>query len=99
MASLTTSEIYKKDGETMTTNNETKHFLQQITLDDMHSEIVREIKTRQRVYPNWIEQGKILQTTADYRILVLEAVALELSALRLKRSPQANLFEDETTDF
>lgn len=71
-----------------------KTFHDQITLEDMHEEIVREIKVRKRVYPNWIEQGKIEMRTADYRILVLEALALELSIQINKAKPQQELFKE-----
>lgn len=79
--------------------NNDKHFVQQITLEDMKREVEREIKVRQRVYPNWIEQGKISKTCADYRILVLEAVAIQIELLIHEKSPQRNLFErsDEET--
>lgn len=58
-------------------NNE-KHFTQQITLEEMHDEIKREIALRQRVYPNRIIGGKISERTAAFRVLVLEAVQIHL---------------------
>jgi hypothetical protein len=78
----------------MTTETIKKNFIGQISLTDMHKEIVREIGVRQRVYPNWIEQRKITQGEADYRILVLERLALELSLVINKKKPQQNLFDD-----
>lgn len=78
----------------MTTKLDQKLFIGQITLDDMHREIVREIKVRQSVYPNWIANGRITQTAADYRITVLEALALKLSEMMLKEKPQQGLFDD-----
>ncbi len=71
-----------------------KLFIGQITLDDMHREIVREIKVRKSIYPNWIANGRITQVSADYRILVLEAAALKLSEMMLKEKPQKGLFDD-----
>lgn len=74
--------------------DEDKFCLVQITLDDMKKEVVREIGMRQKVYPGWIENGKISKQTADYRILVLEAVALELEMLIKAKNPQRILFDE-----
>ena len=39
---------------------------EQITLEEIADELRREIKTRERVYPRWIEQGKIGAQIAAY---------------------------------
>lgn len=49
-----------------------------ITLDAQVKEIEREIALRRRVYPRWIEAGKLSQTAADRQIAVMEAVAATL---------------------
>ncbi len=46
----------------------------EITLDDMVSCIKREIGMRERVYPRWVEQKKMLQATADQELARMRAV-------------------------
>ena len=72
-----------------------KQIPSQITLMEMKAEIVREINVRRRVFPNWYESGKLSASVGEYRILVLEVVALELNKLIREKSPQRDLF---TTD-
>ena len=69
-----------------------KHFTQQITLEEMHDEIKRELATRKNVYPRWIENGKIKKETSDFRVLVLEAVKIFLQNELKKAAPQKDLF-------
>ena len=69
-----------------------KHFTQQITLDEMHDEIKREIAMRKGVYPRWIENGKIKKETADLRVLVLEALQIFLNDELKKNAPQKSMF-------
>ena len=69
-----------------------KQFTQQITLDEMHDEIKRELATRKRIYPRWIEEVKIKKDVADFRILVLEAVLILLYEEIKKNAPQGDLF-------
>jgi len=68
-----------------------KHFTQQITLEEMQTEIKRELATRKNVYPRWIENGKIKKETADFRVLVLEALQIFLQDELKKSAPQRNL--------
>ena len=72
-------------------NNE-KHFTQQITVEEMHDEVKREIAMRQRVYPQWIISGKISERTAAFRVLVLEAISSRLSRELKETKPQKELF-------
>ena len=58
-----------------------KQIPSQITLMEMKAEIVREINVRRRVFPNWYESGKLSASVGEYRILVFEAVALQLDQL------------------
>lgn len=51
-----------------------------IRLEDMLEELEREIKVRRRVYPRWIESGKLDPVTADRRILCLVAIRKRLQA-------------------
>lgn len=78
--------------------NKTNIFLMTITFQDLKTEVIRELKVRQRVYPNWIEQGKISKSTADYRILCFERLALELELMIKAKSPQCNLFEQSNNE-
>lgn len=70
-----------------------KHFTQQITLEEMSKEISRELVTRKRVYPRWIQDGKIKQETADFRCLVLEAILRKLCDELKATAPQQDLFQ------
>jgi hypothetical protein len=45
------------------------------TAEDKLREIERELKLRQRLYPHWIETGKIAAGDARRRIDILEAIA------------------------
>lgn len=65
-----------------------KKFRQEITFEEMTGEIARELGVRKRVYPRWIEQGKITPETADFRCLVFEAIAFHLYEEMKKREPQ-----------
>lgn len=69
-----------------------KHFTQQITLDEMHDEVKREIAMRKGVYPRWIENGKIKKETADLRVLILEALQIFLNDELKKNAPQKSMF-------
>lgn len=69
-----------------------KRFTQQITLDEMSDEIKRELATRRRVYPRWIEEGKIKEEVADFRVLVLEALLIRIGDEIKKSAPQGDLF-------
>lgn len=52
-----------------------------IRLTDMLEELDRELKVRRRVYPRWIDQGKLDPVIADRRILCLIAIRKRLEAL------------------
>jgi hypothetical protein len=70
-----------------------KHFAQQITLEEMSREISRELVTRKKVYPRWIDEGKISRQTADFRCLILEAILRKICAEQKAIQPQKELFE------
>lgn len=69
-----------------------KRFTEQITLDEMRTEIKREIAMRQRVYPNWILNGKIGEETAAMRVLILQAIEILIYEEIKRTSPQGDLF-------
>jgi hypothetical protein len=45
-----------------------------IALDAQVREVEREIALRRRVYPRWIESGRLTQSAADRQIAVMQAV-------------------------
>lgn len=55
-----------------------------ITLKDQIACIEREITMRQRVYPRWIEAGRIKQAKADTEIRTMQAVLTTLKSLEEK---------------
>ena len=70
-----------------------KQFTQQITLDEMSDEIKRELATRKRVYPRWIEDGKIKQEIADFRVWFLNHLSIQLGDEIKRNAPQGDLFQ------
>ena len=41
----------------------------------------REIELRSRVYPNWVERGKMSQANADHEIKTMKAVLARLESM------------------
>jgi hypothetical protein len=72
-----------------------KQFRQQITFEEMRAEISRELVVRKRVYPSWIEQGRITRETADFRCLVFEALLFHLHEKVKETAPQKELFDEQ----
>jgi len=66
---------------------------EQITFDEMRTEIARELAVQKRVFPRWILDGKIDKETAHFRMLVLEALVFHLHDEVTKHEPQGDLFE------
>lgn len=64
-----------------------------ITLEEIAEELRREIKTRQRVYPRWIQSGKIDSQLAALRILILRANLAFIEAELKKNHAQGDLFQ------
>jgi hypothetical protein len=48
-----------------------------ITAEDKLREVERELKLRRRLYPHWIEIGKIDASDAKRRIEVMQAIAAD----------------------
>lgn len=57
------------------------------TITEQILEVERELDTRKRVYPKWVNDGRITQTEADCRVACLQAV---LETLRLVRCLKEN---------
>lgn len=55
-----------------------------ITIDQQIDCVRREINMRHRVYPRWVEIGRITQAHADHQIAAMEAVLATLEALEAK---------------
>lgn len=55
-----------------------------VTLKDQIACIEREITMRQRVYPRWIEAGRMKQAKADAEIRTMQAVLATLKTLEEK---------------
>jgi hypothetical protein len=49
-----------------------------VSREEMVSEVQREIALRRRVYPRWVDAGKLKLDRAERQIAVLEAVLEEL---------------------
>ena len=45
------------------------------TTAEKRQEALREIAMRKRVYPRWVEAGRMKQEHADHNIAVMEAIA------------------------
>ncbi len=67
--------------------------IEQITLEEISEELKREIKTRERVYPRWIEQGRIDAPVAANRVLILQAAFAFVEAELKKNAAQGDLFQ------
>ena len=71
----------------------TMRTIENITMEEIRDEIKREIQTRQRVYPRWIENRKIDATIAANRVLILQANLALIEAGLKKNAAQKELFE------
>lgn len=52
-----------------------------VTLDEQLREVRREIALRERVYPGWIEKGKVSQMKADRHLFLMRAVGDTIAGL------------------
>lgn len=66
----------------------------QITYDAMLQELRRELAMRQKVYPDWIKQGKLSIKRAEFRIQALQEAIEILEECRPLDPVQPNLFEE-----
>lgn len=52
-------------------------YLKKITTEEVIKELLRELATRERVYPEWIAATKISNDTAKYRVACMKkAIAI-----------------------
>lgn len=58
----------------------------------MH-EAQREVAMRRRVYPRWVEAGRMNQANADRQIEVMQEIATDYEALAAKENPQGGFWE------
>ena len=70
-----------------------KQFIEQITLEEMRDEVKREIKMRERVYPRWVENGRMSKYEADLQILKMKACLAFLESELKKNAAQGALFQ------
>lgn len=55
-----------------------------ITIDDQIASVKREISMRHRVYPRWVDTGKMRQDEADREIAAMNAVLATLQSVKEK---------------
>jgi hypothetical protein len=55
-----------------------------ISYAEQLASVEREIAMRKRVYPRWVEAGKMTKSKADAEIRIMEAVAETLRGLELR---------------
>ena len=60
-----------------------------VTIAMKMAELQREIATRERVYPRWVEQGRMTQRQANERLAAMKAI---LADYRAPPRQQADLF-------
>ena len=51
------------------------------SLEEMKACVEREIRMRERVYPRWVQNGKMSQNKADTEIACMKAVLRRLSSI------------------
>lgn len=52
-----------------------------ISIGEMKAELQREIGLRKRVYPRWVELGKVNAADAERRIAILESAVVALASM------------------
>jgi len=63
-----------------------------VPLEEQIACVERELVFRERVYPRWVRDGKLLELTADLEMLRMRAVLATLKGLR------PDLFAKEKTE-
>lgn len=64
-----------------------------MTHDEVLKELKRELGMRRKLYPNWVQQGKLSQQTADHRIDAIEYAIDVLEECKPLDPVQPSLFE------
>lgn len=66
--------------------------IEQITPEEMRDEVKREIKMRERVYPRWVEIGKMSEHEANQQMLKMQACLTFIESELKKNAAQGDLF-------
>lgn len=61
-----------------------------IDIDRQIACVRREVSMRRKVYPGWIQRGKMTQEEADRQLSTMEAVQATLEQLRDERAAKVN---------
>jgi hypothetical protein len=62
-----------------------------ITLAEMAAEAKRELAMRQRLYPRWVEDGRMKAHQAERQIAVMQAIVAELGERVAANEPETLL--------
>jgi hypothetical protein len=57
--------------------------------------VEREVRMRERVYPEWVKLGRMSEKKAHDELAAMRAVREVIAALPVELSPQASLFGGE----
>lgn len=68
--------------------------LSPVTLDEQIAEVRRELELRKRVYPAWVERGKMTQEAADTHMRRMEVALETLETLNRMRKAQKPFTSD-----
>lgn len=52
-----------------------------VSLSDQIKCAKRELRLRERVYPNWVRKGRMTRETADHELAGMQAIVASLEAL------------------
>lgn len=63
---------HHQDKERQPVTKKRKAIMKETTIADAIKELKRELATRKRVYPNWVDSGKITGAIAEHRIACIE---------------------------
>lgn len=55
-----------------------------VPIDDQVKAAEREVRQRERVYPRWVEGGRMTQAKADHELRCMRAIVETLKALQSK---------------
>jgi hypothetical protein len=58
-----------------------------VSTDDMLAAARRELNMRKRVYPRWVEAGRITQVKADHEIACMESIVQVLENRKAAQEP------------
>lgn len=67
------------------------------TRDEMLACVDRELKMRERVYPEWTKLGRISEKKAAHELATMRSVRAVVAALPVEPPAQSNLFGGRTS--